>query len=88
MFEHHVLAQDERQELVVGDVLDDGRHDVPRLLEDHIVLPVLIDVAQLPGDPVVLPHHEQVDDGQHGLLIRPRVPSQETVDILRYQWSD
>ena len=83
MFKHDVLAQDQRQELVVGDVLDDGRHDVPRLLEDDLVLPVVVDAPQLPGDPVVLPHHEQVDDGQHGLLIDPRVPGQETVDILR-----
>ena len=82
MLEHHVLAQDQRQELVVGDVLDEGRHDMPGLLEDHLVLPVVVDAAQLPGDPVVLPHHEQVDDGQHCLLVHPRVARHEAVDVL------
>ena len=43
MFKHDVLSQDEGQELLVSDVLDDGRHDVSGLLEDHLVVPVVVD---------------------------------------------
>ena len=34
------------------------------------------------GLPVVLPVHQQVDNSQDCLLIDPRVPGQETVDII------
>ena len=40
-------------------------------LEESLVVPLGIDLAQLGGDPVVLPHEEGVDHGQHGLLVHP-----------------
>ena len=84
MFKHDVLSQDEGQELLVSDVLDDGRHDVSGLLEDHLVVPVVVDAPQFRSNPVVFPHHEQVHDGQDCLLVDPRVSGQETVNILRF----
>ena len=84
MLIHDVLAKDEGQELVVGDMLGHGRHDVSRLLEYHLVVPVMVDVPKLRGNPVVFSDHEEVDDGQHGLLVDPGVPGQETVNILRW----
>ena len=84
MFKHDVLSQDEGQELLVSDVLDDCRHDVSGLLEDHLVVPVVVDAPQFRSNPVVFSDHEEVDDGQHGLLVDPGVPGQETVNILRW----
>ncbi len=40
-------------------------------LEECLVVPVWVDMAQLGGDPVVLPHEERVDHGQHRLLVHP-----------------
>ena len=32
----------------------------------------------------MLPHHQQVHDGQHGLLVDPRVPGEEAVHVLAW----
>ena len=40
---HDFFAQDHGQELVVGDVLDDGGVDVLGLLEEGLVVPVRVD---------------------------------------------
>ena len=85
MLVHHLLAQHHGQELVVGDVLHQGRHDVPGLLEDRLVVPVRVDLAELRRDPVVLPHEESVDHGQHSLLVDSGVSGQETVDVLTWR---
>ena len=85
MLVHHLLAQHHGQELVVGDVLHQGRHDVPGLLEDRLVVPVRVDLAELRRDPVVLPHEERVDHGQHSLLVHSRVSRQEAVHVLTLQ---
>ena len=51
-------------------------------LEDCLVVPVRVDLAELGSNPVVLPHEESVDHGQDSLLINPGVASQETVNIF------
>ena len=79
---HDLLAQDHGQELVVGDVLDDGGVDVTRLLEQSLVVPVGVDDGELLGDQVVVPHEDRVDHGQDGLLVDARIASEETVDVL------
>ena len=43
------------------------------LLVKSLVLPVRVEVGQLLGDPVVLPHPDGVVDRQAGLLVGPRV---------------
>ena len=77
-----LLAQHQGQELVEGDVLEDGDIDVPRLLEYRLVTPVGVEGPELPGDEVVVPDHDGVEHGQHGLLIHSRVSSLETEHIL------
>ena len=51
-------------------------------LENGLVVPVRVDLAELRSDPVVFPHEESVDHGQHSLLVNPGVASQETVNIF------
>ena len=58
----------------------DGVH-----LEDGLVVPVRIDLAQLSSDPVVFPDEESVDHGQHSLLVDSGVSGQETVDVLTWR---
>ena len=53
-------------------------------LEDGLVVPVRIDLAQLSSDPVVFPDEESVDHGQDGLLVDSGVSGQETIDILAW----
>ena len=53
-------------------------------LEDCLVVPVRVDLAELGSNPVVLPHEESVDHGQDGLLVDSGVSGQETVDILAW----
>lgn len=69
-----VPAQHTRQPLVVGDVLVDGRHDAPRILEELFVTPVVVEFLQPTGDPVVFTHEEGVQRCKAGLLRRTCVP--------------
>ena len=41
-----------------------------------------VDLAELAGDPVVLPDEERVHHGEDGLLVDTRVPGQEAVHVL------
>ena len=79
---HNVLAEDHGQELVVGDVLHDGGHDVARLLEDALVVPVRVDLSELGGDAVVFAQHDGVQRHQHHLLVDARITGQEAVRVL------
>lgn len=76
------LPHHQRQELVEGDVLKEGDVDVPRLLEDRLVAPVGVEGGELGGDVVVVPDHDGVQHGQHGLLVDPGVSSLETENLL------
>ena len=40
-------------------------------LEDGLVVPLGVDLAELGGDPVVLPHEESVYHSQNSLLVNP-----------------
>ena len=51
VLKHELLAQDHGQELVVGDVLCHRGHNVSRLLENCLVVPVRINASQLTGYP-------------------------------------
>lgn len=66
---HHVFAEDDRQELVVGDVLNDGDVDSARLLEQRLVVPMWVNVRQLSGHSVVLASHQRVHAGEYELFI-------------------
>lgn len=70
---HLVAAQDDGQELVVGDVLHLADEDPPRLLVQPLVVPVRVDVGQLGHEPVVLAQEDGVRDGQAGLLAVTRI---------------
>lgn len=72
------LAQDQRQELRVGDVLQLRDDDPPRLLEEDLVQPVGVDAQQLPRHAVVLPHPQRVQSGQPRVLVHPHVTGLET----------
>lgn len=63
-----VPAQHSGQPLIVGDVLVDGRHDAPGILEELLVIPVVVEFLQLPSDPVVFSHQEGVQRCQAWLL--------------------
>ena len=67
------------QELVVGDVLNDGDDDPASLLVDLVQSPVWVDGEELGSDVVVLSHHHGVQGRQTRLLVGPLVPGQETV---------
>ena len=51
---HRLRAEDSGQELVESDVLVDRDHDLPRLLEHLLFVPVRVQQLQLLGQPVVL----------------------------------
>ena len=51
MSEHEVLSQDHGKELVVSDVLDHRGHDVSRLLEYGLVIPVRVNASQFASYP-------------------------------------
>ena len=55
--------------------------DPPRLLEQFLVTPVRIEVAEFPRQPVVLPHPDGVVHGEAGLLVAPAVPRLETLPL-------
>ena len=40
------------------------QHDGDKYLEDGLVVPVGVDLAELAGDPVVLPHEQGVEHRQ------------------------
>ena len=68
---------DARHELVVGDVLDLGSDDAPRLLEHTVRAPVRVDTSQLLSDRIVLAHHDGVHGGQARVLVNAGVAGQE-----------
>ena len=77
-----LLAQHHGQELIEGDVLEQRRVDVLRLLEDGLVAPVRVEGGELPGHVVVVPDHERVEHAEHGLLVHPGVASLEAEHVL------
>lgn len=66
---HHFFTQNDRQELVVRDVLDDGDVDATRLLEQSFVVPVRVDLRELGGQSVVLARHQRVHAREYKLLV-------------------
>ena len=70
---HSCPPDDEGKPLVVVDVLDDGCHDLARLLEDLLVSVHGSQPVQLTGDVVVQAHKHRVNGRQSGLLVHPRV---------------
>ena len=57
---HHPLAQDQRQPLVVRDVLHLGADDLPGLVEQSLVVPVHVQRLQTRHDPVVFTQPSRV----------------------------
>ena len=74
------LAEDCRQELVVGDVLDLGPDDLPALLVEGLLVPVGVDCLEQGGDPVVLPHDHRVQGSQAGIVVHPLVARPSTTE--------
>ena len=74
------LAEDCRQELVVGDVLDLGPDDLPALLVEGLLVPVGVDCLEQGGDPVVLPHDHRVQGSQAGVVVHPLVARPSTTE--------
>lgn len=79
----HVLAsQEDRQPLVVADVLVLRNVDFARLLEDHLVVPLRINLLKIVGDSVVLAEQNNLQDGESWILIDTRVAAQ-VASLLR-----
>ena len=74
------LAQDGREELVVGDVLDLCPDHLPRLLVERLLVPVGVDGLQEGGQPVVFPHQDGVEGGQAGVVVHPLVTRPSTTE--------
>ena len=68
-----VLAEDGREELAVGDVLQLGGDDASRLLEQRLVVPQDVQVTQFLHQTVVLPVHQRVQHRQRRVLVDPHV---------------
>ncbi|KAK3915336.1 Lipoprotein signal peptidase [Frankliniella fusca] len=76
---HDLLAEDDGQELVVGDVLDLRDDDAPGLLVEGLVVPVRVDGGQAARHGVVLARHERVHARQHQLLVDSDLAGLEAV---------
>lgn len=72
-----IPAEQTGQVLVVHDVVPDGVHDAPRVLEDPLVVPLAVELLKLAGDPVVLAQENGVDDAERRVLRHPRVSGVE-----------
>jgi hypothetical protein len=68
-----LFAEDEREELVVGDVLVNGGHDVTRLLENCLIRPVRVDGVQFISNAVVFSEEKSVDKRQNCLFTGPKM---------------
>lgn len=71
---HEVRAEHQGQPLVVGHVLILRDDNLPGLLVEPLVVPVGVEVGQLLGQSVVLPHPDSVEHSQARLLINSVVP--------------
>lgn len=63
------FTQEDGQIFVVGNLLVLGDVYLPGLLEDGLVVPVGIDLSQYPGQSVVLPEEDYLEDGELGVLV-------------------
>ena len=68
-----LLSDQQRQKLVVHDVLVLRRVDPPGLLEDHVRVQGGVGGPQDGGDVVVLAHEERVQTGQEEVLVGAKV---------------
>ena len=72
-----VKAEDDRQPLVVDDVLPLGDEDAARLLEETLVVPAGVPQLQRRRQPVVLAGEDGVHHGQSALLVDARLAAPE-----------
>ena len=56
--------------------------DPPGLLVEPLVVPVRVEVGEVAGEPVVLPHPHRVVHSQPGLLVTAAVPRHEALPPL------
>lgn len=70
----HFLAQHDREELPVGDVLEHGSDDSPSFLVQFLVAPVRVDVRELGCDLVVLVDPDHVEHQQSRLFATSGIP--------------
>lgn len=75
-----LIAQHPGQVLLVGDLLEDRPHNLPRLVEDPLLIPVGVDPLEGGGDPVMVPKEECVESGQSHEDVGP-VVSRDDIHI-------
>ena len=68
-----LTTEDKGKPLVVVDVLNNGDHDLARLLEDLLVCVQRSKSVQLTRNVVVQTHKHRVNGGQPRLFVDPRV---------------
>ena len=73
-FLHEICPKNNRQPLVVGDVLQLCNKNPPGLLVELLIVPVRVEVAELLGQSVVFPHPDSVEHSQTRLLVGARIP--------------
>lgn len=78
---HVLLAEEDGQPLVVGDVLERGNVDLARLLEATLIVPVRVQLQQGIGNLIVLSHQHDLDGGQTGVLVEATV-SASIADLI------
>ena len=77
----NMSSKDARKELRKSYMLHESPDDASSLGKKFIRTPMPIDLAQLGGNVVVLPHHHRVEDRQPRLLVDSVVPSEEAVAV-------
>ena len=84
VFLHDCLAENDGQELRIGDVLHLGADNATRLLEQRLIGPMRIDDGQFFGQTVVLANENDVDGRQFRVLVHSdisRFETPESIDI-------
>lgn len=72
---HVLLAEEDGQPLVVGDVLEGGYVDLAGLLEHTLIVPMRVQLLQTIGNLVVLAQQHDLNGGQSRILVESTVSS-------------
>lgn len=75
---HQLHAHQSGKKLPIGDLLNDGAHDLSGGLKEALISPVIVHHRQLLGDAIVLAQKDGVQGGQSGLLTGAKIAGDKT----------